>query len=110
MKTHYMKLQPQPFEMIKNGKKDIEMRLNDEKRKSIENGDIIEFSNTSSGEIIRVSVISKHVFDSFDKLYASFDKSRLGYEDSEAAEPHDMSKYYEDAEIKNTVCSVLKLS
>ena len=40
-----MKLQPGPFEAIKNGTKTIEMRLWDEKRKHITVGDTIEFVN-----------------------------------------------------------------
>ena len=32
---HYMNLCPEPFEMIRSGKKTIELRLNDEKRKII---------------------------------------------------------------------------
>lgn len=42
---HYMKLQNNPFIKIKNKTKTIEMRLNDEKRKKINIGDNIEFTN-----------------------------------------------------------------
>lgn len=45
-----MKLQPQPFEAIKSGRKDIEMRLYDEKRKQIKKKDLIEFTSLESGE------------------------------------------------------------
>ena len=41
---HYMKLKNDPFIKIKNKTKTIEMRLNDEKRKKINVGDIIEFT------------------------------------------------------------------
>ena len=34
--THFMQLQPSPFEMIKDGTKTIELRLFDEKRKKEE--------------------------------------------------------------------------
>ncbi len=40
---HVMKLQPTLFEMIKNGNKVIEIRLNDEKRRLLHKGDEIEF-------------------------------------------------------------------
>ena len=36
---HYMNLNPQPFEMIAAGRKTIELRLLDEKRKQIQAGD-----------------------------------------------------------------------
>lgn len=41
---HKMKLQQSPFERIKEGKKSVEFRLFDEKRKQIKIGDQIEFS------------------------------------------------------------------
>ncbi|MBR2024747.1 MAG: RNA-binding protein [Clostridia bacterium] len=97
--THYMKLQPSPFETMKIGMKDIEMRLNDDKRQAIKIGDIIEFTNTESGEILKVKVINKHHFNSFDDLYKTFDKSRLGYRENEVAHPNDMTKYYPKEEI-----------
>ena len=96
---HYMKLQPSPFKTMKIGMKDIEMRLNDDKRQLIKVGDIIEFTNTETGEIIKTKVINKHHFSSFDDLYNSFDKSRLGYYENETAHPNDMTKYYPAEEI-----------
>lgn len=33
--THYMKLNPEPFDKIASGKKTIELRLYDEKRKTV---------------------------------------------------------------------------
>ena len=42
MKTHIMKLNPSPFEMIRSGRKTIELRLYDEKRRSIEKGEVKE--------------------------------------------------------------------
>ena len=47
--SHEMKLHSSPFEMIKSGKKTIELRLYDEKRQLIKEGDIIIFTNTSNG-------------------------------------------------------------
>ena len=99
MKIHYMKLKPQPYDLIKVGYKDIEMRLNDEKRQAINPGDIIEFTNTESGEIIKVIVLNKHNFKSFTELYNAFDKTRLGYSQNEIATPEDMEKYYPVDEI-----------
>ena len=94
-----MNLKPQPFDLIKAGCKDIEMRLNDEKRQKINIGDIIAFTNTESGEIIRVTVLNKHHFYSFDELYSSFDKARLGYMKNETADPNDMEIYYSKDKI-----------
>ena len=46
-----MQLHPEPFELIKNGNKTIELRLLDEKRKRIRKGDIILFKNRITEEI-----------------------------------------------------------
>ena len=89
-----MKLQPQPFEAIKSGRKDIEMRLYDEKRKQIKKEDLIEFTNLETGEKILCKVTDLHIFSSFKQLYAHFDKKRLGYHENETAKPSDMEKYY----------------
>ena len=87
---------------MKIGMKDIEMRLNDDKRQAIKIGDFIEFTNTESGEILKVTVINKHHFSSFDDLYKSFDKSRLGYYENEIAHPNDMTQYYPKGEINQS--------
>ncbi len=94
-----MKLKPHPYDLIKIGCKDIEMRLNDDKRQTIEIGDIIAFTNTESYETIRVIVLNKHLFNNFSELYNAFDKSRLGYSKHENADPKDMEKYYPVDEI-----------
>ena len=43
--THYMKLNPEPFDKIASGKKTIELRLYDEKRKTVLPGDEIIFTH-----------------------------------------------------------------
>lgn len=40
---HIMNLNKQPFDMIKKGRKNIELRLFDEKRRKIQIGDYIVF-------------------------------------------------------------------
>ena len=95
-----MHLTEKPFFMIKAGKKDIEMRLFDEKRQKIRKGDTIEFSNVETGQIINTEVIDIHKFNNFNELYSGFDKTRLGYYDNEDAKPEDMSQYYSNEEIE----------
>ena len=48
MKVHEMNLQPKYFDFIKDGTKRIELRLYDEKRQSIQLGDIIEFAKSDN--------------------------------------------------------------
>ena len=47
---HEMKVQPIYFNKIKTGEKIYEVRLNDEKRRSIDVGDFIIFKNTNQNE------------------------------------------------------------
>lgn len=96
MMTHSMQLQPAPFEMIRNGTKTIELRLFDEKRKKIQIGDTILFTNTASKETIRVKVLELLVFDSFETLYRRLPLLDCGYteDDIDTASPDDMNAYY----------------
>lgn len=97
MIEHIMKLHPSPFNMIKEGKKTIELRLFDEKRKKICVGDTIKFINTqNSTEYLKVSVEELFVFDSFDELYENLNLLECGYTESDVinASPSDMELYY----------------
>lgn len=91
---HLMRLNNNPFELIKNKTKTIELRLNDEKRRLIKEGDTIEFENRVTEERIEVKVLKLHKYDSFKELYKHFNKISLGYNQDEVANPSDMEKYY----------------
>ena len=97
-----MKLTPSPFEMIRSGKKTIELRLFDEKRRQIKPGDRIVFTNTASGETLEKSVAKLHRFDSFEKLYKSLPLLQCGYTENDVsgANPSDMEQYYSPEEQK----------
>ena len=69
-----MKLVDFAFQKVKSGEKDIEVRLNDEKRQLIKIGDIIEFSHIETGEILKVKVINLYKYDTFKELFDNFDK------------------------------------
>ncbi|MBQ7140066.1 MAG: ASCH domain-containing protein [Bacilli bacterium] len=95
---HEMRLHNEPFELIKNGTKTIELRLNDEKRQLINIGDVIEFENRTTLEKISVKVINLHKYNSFEDLYKHFDKISMGYSEDEEANPKDIEKYYSKEE------------
>ena len=90
---HELRLHNNPFELIKSGIKTIEMRLYDEKRKLIKEGDIIRFTNRVTGEIIDTKVIKLHLFNDFNELYNAFDCVSLGYKETKEANPQDMEQY-----------------
>ncbi|WP_294450984.1 ASCH domain-containing protein, partial [uncultured Gemmiger sp.] len=106
---HPMRLSPEPFEMIKSGRKTIELRLWDEKRQNIKIGDTIVFTNTASGETFRTTVLRLHRFDSFEALYHSLPLLKCGYteENLAAAKASDMEKYYSaDEQLKYGVVGI----
>lgn len=88
-----MKLQNEPFNQIKLGTKEIEIRLNDEKRKIFEINDYIEFTNITTLEIMFVKITNLYHFESFEKLFNNFDNSILGCGSYE-----EMYKYYSKEE------------
>ena len=89
---HKMKLVDFAFEAIKNGEKDIEVRLNDKKRKFINIGDIIEFTNIDNNEKILVKVVNLYHYDTFLELFNNFDNKRLGLKEDDDASI--MDKFY----------------
>lgn len=104
---HFMNLHPAPFASIKAGVKDVEMRLYDDKRRLIKVGDQITFTNNVSGEQLTASVLAVNNFASFEELYNAYDKIRIGYNESEIANPEDMKQYYPDTEMqKSGVCAI----
>lgn len=58
------------YHAIKEGKKTIEVRLNDEKRRKIKVGDSIEFVKVpQQDEILKVQVINLCSYDTFEDMY-----------------------------------------
>ena len=95
-----MNLNPLPFKVMKEGKKTIEMRLNDERRKDIKVGDVIVFTQTETKEQLKVEVLALYPYPSFEELYKHFDKKELGYSEDEVADPNDMLIYYPKDKIE----------
>ena len=78
MKKINMKLQNVPFKQIKDGSKIIEVRLNDEKRKTLEVNDIIIFSNIKTNEQLEKKITSLKTYSSFKELFNNYDNILLG--------------------------------
>lgn len=97
---HSMKLKEGPFQKIVAGTKTIEMRLYDDKRRKVQVGDVIEFTNMSTDEKIMAEVLALHIYPTFEYLYNKFNKVSLGYEEYEIALYTDMEQYYLSTEIE----------
>lgn len=68
--VHLMGLYEEYFKAIKNGKKTVEVRLNDEKRRKIKIGDTIEFIKVPErNETMQVKVTELRSYDTFKSMY-----------------------------------------
>lgn len=103
---HEMKLQPKPFEKIRNGLKSIEVRLNDEKRSKLKIGDEIEFClNGDKNQRMKVKVINLNKFDSFEDIFNAFTCNDLCVKDKDDFLA--IRKYYKkEDEEKNGVLAI----
>ena len=96
-----MRLRAHPFDLIASGKKTVELRLFDEKRRAIRVGDTVAF--TQEGDASRrllCRVIALHVFPTFRDLYRALPLCACGYTEEEAstASHTDMAAYYSQEE------------
>ena len=80
---HDMKLVDFAFKAIKNGDKDIEVRLNDEKRRKIKIGDTIIFHHIDTDETIKVIVVNLYKYPTFKELFESFPHKRIGVKEED---------------------------
>lgn len=75
MKVH---LHPDVFEIVRMGKKDIEVRVNDEKRRQLKVGDTLVFlKRPNDDEEIRAKVTGLEYYDFFDTLVDNYDMERI---------------------------------
>lgn len=93
-----MKLNNDPFNKIKDGIKKVELRLNDEKRRLLSVGDIIEFTNITTNELLYVRVTDLLYFNSFEELYKCVSKKDMGYKEDDDVKYTHMLKYYSETE------------
>ena len=100
---HRMDLHDAPFRAIQSGEKTVEMRLYDEKRQQVKEGNYICFQNRSSGKKIVTVVEKLHIFPSFEQLYANMDLLKCGYtaDTVPTASPKDMDVYYSPEKQQN---------
>lgn len=70
------------------------MRLYDEKRSLINEGDMVEFTDVETAEKLVCKVVKLHRYASFEELYSHHSKTSIGYAENEEANPQDMLVYY----------------
>lgn len=79
MTTHALQLGTVPFDAIVSGQKTIESRLYDEKRRHIQLGDEIIFTNREDpGQTVTVTVIGLLRYNTFGSLFRHNEPSKFG--------------------------------
>lgn len=100
MTTHQMKLEGGPFEKIAGGKKVIEARIYDEKRRKINTGDQIEFTcNDDPTRRVLVKVETLYHYSSFKDLFSDFPPEDFGGTSKEEL-IEEISKFYSEEEVQ----------
>ena len=79
---HEMKLRQIYFDKIKKGEKIYEIRLNDEKRRLIDVGDVLIFKKEPELNDQLVTEVKDLIyFDSFDEMVNTLPTEKIGFED-----------------------------
>lgn len=75
-----MSLRPEYYEMVVSGEKDIELRLYDEKRRRMRNGDMLLIYNAQNrNDYIRAKIVRLHIAKSFADLATKISMPRTGF-------------------------------
>ena len=107
-KLHTMSLKKEYFYLIARGKKKVELRLYDEKRKQIKKNDIIEFK--CGQESFRIGVKDVNVFDTFLQALKSckLKKTLPGINTyAEGVEIYHSISNYKENEKRYGVCAII---
>lgn len=72
-----MHLEGEIFNLVNNNIKDIEIRINDEKRRKLKVGDIITLKNRDNNDNINVKITNLEYFSSFNECIDNYDLKRL---------------------------------
>jgi len=77
--NHICHLNHEYFELVRDNKKSVEVRLNDEKRQNYHVGDIIKFVDCDTDESVIVKISGLSYYYSFDDLIDNYPLDLLGF-------------------------------
>ena len=107
MNIHRLQLTAVPFDTIASGKKTIESRLYDRKRKNIQVGDTVIFTNRENpDQTVSAKVISLHPHETFHDLFSHNDPAKFGGESVEWLENQINEFYSIDQQKENGVIGI----
>lgn len=84
------------FDIVKQGIKNVEVRVNDEKRRKLKVGDNILFINRGNEEeTLTLKVIGLEYYDNFEELTKHYDIERMYLRESTKEEfVHELERFY----------------
>ena len=105
-------LHPDIFELVKNGKKDVEVRLNDEKRQKLKIGDkLIFLKRPDEIEKVEATVVDLKYYNNFYEVADNYEMERIHQPHLTKEEyVNDMQRFYSKEEQENygVVCIIYK--
>ena len=104
-----MHLESEIYNLVNNNIKDIEIRINDEKRRKLKIGDIITIANRSNNDTLMIRITNLEYFSSFNDCINNYDLKRL-YNDEITKEEllNLLYKFYTiEEEIKYGVVAII---
>lgn len=100
--VYRMKLKNDPFRKIQFREKTVELRLYDYKRRRLDSGDEIIFTNLDNDcEELAVRVKALYRYGSFEELFSEIPPEQCGFRKKETIEEaaSEMLKYYSNEQI-----------
>ena len=94
---HKMKLYNAPYRRIETGEKTIELRLYDEKRRKVKQGDKITFTNIDTGEQLVIKCKALYRAKSFYELFCVLkNNEKMGFKHNQSPDEmsNQMREYY----------------
>ena len=92
-----MNLTKKYFNLLKEGSKDIEVRLLDEKRSNLKEGDTITFNNAN--QLIKTKVIKIHSYNSVSDLVNATSLKRIGLDENKDIAIKQISDIYSKEKV-----------
>lgn len=107
MNIHQLRLSEEPFVAIASGHKTIESRLYDEKRRKIQLGDRIIFTNVDNpSQTVTATVVGLLRYATFHDLFSHNDPRKFGGESVEWLE-RQMNEFYSlDEQLQESVVGI----
>lgn len=101
-----MHLNDEIFSSVRDGKKSVEVRINDEKRKALKVGEIVEFHNRITDEVLLVKIINLKRDKTFSDLIDLFELEDFNIENKADLIERLYSIYTKEEEIEFGVVGI----